>query len=135
MIRFSPSLQIGQAAPSFSLPDSKGKIQCLEDFSGKWLVLFFYPADFTSGCTVESCLFRDRYQEFRDLGAELVGVSGDPGKVHEAFIYEYQLPYTLLSDSRGLMRRAYTVPQIFGRLSGHVIRSLEFLKHASQLKA
>lgn len=155
MIRFFPSLKAGQKAPDFSRPDGKGKLWQLSDFEGKWLVLFFYPADFTSGCSAESCSFRDRYQDFEDAGAEVVGISGDSQASHQAFAAEHRLPYLLLSDEDASMRRAYTVPHIFGRLSGrttfvigpdglirdvfngredalaHVTRSLEFIRHGN----
>jgi peroxiredoxin Q/BCP len=118
MIVLSPSLKPGQAAPDFCLNDAAGRQLCLGDFKGKWLVLFFYPADFTPGCTAESCAFRDQYQAFKELGAEIAGVSGDAQPTHLAFSGQFKLPYPLLSDPHGVMRRSYTVPHVFGRLSG-----------------
>lgn len=155
MIRFSPALHVGQAAPNFSSVDATGKTYTLADFARTWVVLFFYPTDFTPGCTIESCQFRDKYPDFREAGAQLVGVSGDSVKLHRDFAAQYQLPYILLSDPDASMRRAYTVPHILGRLSGrtsfvidpkgliryvfdsrgqfreHVTRTLEFLKQVS----
>ena len=109
MMRFSVSLKAGDAAPWFS---------GLDPFKGRWLVLFFYPADFTSGCTAESCSFRDLYQDFKGAGAEVVGVSGDSQESHAAFIAEHRLPYSLLSDGNRALRKAFGVPHILGRLSG-----------------
>lgn len=118
MIRLKPSLKAGQKAPDFSLPDAQGKVHRLAEFAGRWLVVFFYPADFTSGCTTESCAFRDQYQAFKEAGAEVLGVSGDSSERHAAFAAEYRLPYALLSDPGAVMRHAYTVPHVFGRMSG-----------------
>jgi len=118
VIRLWPSLKVGEPAPGFSLPDGAGKLRSLEEFAGRWLVIFFYPADFTSGCTVESCAFRDEYGEFKDMGAEVLGVSGDSSSSHLAFAAKHGLQFPLLSDSKAEMRRAYTVPHIFGRMSG-----------------
>ena len=100
------------------MPDADGKLHSLADFKGRWLVLFFYPGDFTPGCTVESCAFRDAYDAFKDLGAEVVGISGDSRATHAAFAAEHQLPYLLLSDPGRIAARAYGVPHILGRLSG-----------------
>jgi peroxiredoxin Q/BCP len=118
MIRLRPSLRPGDRAPGFSLPDAQGKAWSLEDFKGSWLVIFFYPADFTDGCTAESCAFRDAYVDFKAEGAALLGVSGDSRESHGAFGAMHGLPYTLLSDRDAYMRRAYTVPHVLGRLSG-----------------
>jgi peroxiredoxin Q/BCP len=154
MIRLSPSLKPGDPAPDFRLQDGQGKWWSLKDFAGRFLVLYFYPADFTSGCTAESCGFRDGYADFKGAGAEVAGVSGDSPARHAAFKDELGLPFPLLSDPDRAARRAYTVPQVLGRMSGrttfvigpdgviryvfdsrsdapgHVTRALEFLRHA-----
>jgi peroxiredoxin Q/BCP len=155
MIRFSTSLRAGDKAPDFALPDATGKIWKLADFAGKWLLLYFYPADFTAGCTAESCAFRDQYQDFKDAGAEIVGVSRDDAATHGAFAAEHRLPFILLSDTDAKARSAYAIPHILGRLGGrcsfvvdpvgmiryvfdsrerhldHVTKTLEFLRHAA----
>jgi peroxiredoxin Q/BCP len=108
VIRFKTHLKAGDLAPAIAGLD----------FKGHSTVLFFYPADFTPGCTLESCLFRDRAQDFKALGAELIGVSGDTEGIHAAFALEYRLPQRLLSDPKRRIRGAYGVPHVFGRLSG-----------------
>ena len=114
-------IQVGDKAPSFSLPDSAGKIVTLEDLLGKSnLVLYFYVKDFTSGCTRESCSFRDSYQAFKGLGAEVIGVSSDSESSHDAFAKEHRLPFTLLSDKNGNARKAFGIKKTLGLLPGRV---------------
>jgi peroxiredoxin Q/BCP len=91
-------LKIGEKAPQFELKDSFGKIISLKDFSGKKIVLYFYPKDNTSGCTREACDFRDSFPEFNKLNAVVLGVSADSEKSHQGFSAKYKLPFTLLSD-------------------------------------
>ena len=90
--------RVGQAAPDFSLPDQNGKLHKLTDYSGKWLVLYFYPKDDTPGCTEEACAFRDDLQQLTALGAEVVGVSLDDSSSHAIFAKKYHLPFPLLAD-------------------------------------
>ena len=85
-------------APSFSLPDQDGNWHSLSDYIGKWLVLYFYPKDDTSGCTKEACNFRDNYKEFEEKGVEVVGISKDGITSHQKFASKYDLNFTLLSD-------------------------------------
>jgi peroxiredoxin Q/BCP len=86
-------------APDFHLNDQDGTPHSLSDYAGKWLVLYFYPKDGTSGCTTEACAFRDARDLIADLGkAEVVGVSKDTGKSHKKFADEHKLSFTLLSD-------------------------------------
>ena len=82
--------EVGAKAPDFSLPDGSGKTLSLKDFRGKRLVIYFYPKDDTSGCTQESCDFRDNMARVRKLGAEVVGVSADPVKSHAKFAVKYR---------------------------------------------
>jgi len=89
----------GQAAPDFSLPDQDGVTHSLKEFSGKWLVLYFYPKDDTPGCTKEACSFRDDLHKLTALGAQVVGVSVDDSKSHAEFAKKYHLPFPLLADS------------------------------------
>ncbi len=86
----------GQKAPDFKLKDHEGKDVKLSDFRGKKVVLYFYPKDFTSGCTKESCDFRDQYSEFKDT--VIFGVSADSVDSHEGFRHKYNMPFQLLSD-------------------------------------
>lgn len=84
-------------APHFSLPDQDGKIHSLDDYAGKWLVLYFYPKDDTPGCTTEACSFRDGREDLAEL-AEVVGVSKDSVRSHKKFSEKYNLNFTLLAD-------------------------------------
>jgi peroxiredoxin Q/BCP len=112
-------VQIGERAPDFELPDGGGKTVRLSEFQGKKnVVLFFYPKDDSPGCTVEACTFRDRYQDFADAGAELIGISSDSVESHAHFAGKHQLPMTLLSDSRGEVRKRYGIKATLGLLPG-----------------
>ncbi len=93
-----PDEMEGKPAPDFSLPDSEGTVRSLGDFAGRWLVLYFYPRDNTSGCTREAVGFTEKLNEFKQLGAEVVGVSKDSTKSHVRFIEKHSLGIILLSD-------------------------------------
>ena len=105
---------VGAAAPAFELADQTGETRRLEDFSGKWLVLYFYPKDNTPGCTTQACDFRDNIFAFRRLGAEIVGISLDDIDSHKQFAEEHGLPFTLLADEGGAVAREYGVLRSFG---------------------
>ncbi len=92
-------LTIGDAAPPFRLQDQKGNWHSLDQYNGKWVVLYFYPKDDTPGCTKEACAFRDNIYAFEDIGAIILGVSLDDVASHEAFAEKYSLPFSLLSDA------------------------------------
>jgi peroxiredoxin Q/BCP len=83
-------------------------------------VLYFYPKDDTPGCTVESCSFRDSYEAFKDIGAEVIGISSDSPESHQKFAQKHNLPFTLLSDSDSAVRKVYGVPATLGLLPGRV---------------
>lgn len=100
-------IQEGQPAPQFRLEGSDGKEHSLADYTGKTLVLFFYPKDNTPGCTSEAVGFRDLHAQFQLLGAEPVGVSRDSLKSHARFATTYSLPFTLLSDPEATVLAAY----------------------------
>ena len=104
----------GEPAPGFELPDQKGELRRLGDYSGKWLVLYFYPKDDTPGCTTQACEFRDNIFAFRRLGAEIVGISLDDVESHMAFADKHSLPFTLLADEGGVVAREYGVLRNFG---------------------
>ena len=97
----------GSAAPDFSLLDQSGKTHSLNDFNGRWLVLYFYPKDDTPGCTLEACRFRDDIGVLGNLNASIVGVSTDDAQSHADFAKKYQLPFPLLSDPDGQTAEAY----------------------------
>jgi peroxiredoxin Q/BCP len=110
----------GERAPGFALPDAEGKPVRLADFSGRPVVLYFYPKDDTPGCTKEACTFRDQYEDFQDAGAAVIGVSSDSSESHRKFAAKHRLPFTLLSDANGKVRKAYGVPATLGLLPGRV---------------
>jgi peroxiredoxin Q/BCP len=112
---------VGSKAPDFSLPSQSGAIVSLRDFLGKKpVVLFFYPKDDTPGCTKEACAFRDDYEQFGKLDAEVIGISSDSVESHRSFASKHDLPFTLLSDEGGKVRRLYRVPNTFGLFPGRV---------------
>ena len=113
--------QVGDKAPDFTLPAQSGEPVRLPDRLGeRVIVLYFYPRDDTRGCTAEACAFRDSYEVFADAGAEVIGVSWDSVGRHAAFAGEHQLPFTLLSDQGGQVRKRYGVPAVLGLLPGRV---------------
>ena len=107
-------IKVGDEAPDFTLPDQDGKLLTLSSLRGKVVVLYFYPKDFTSGCTKEACHFRDAYEDFTDAGAEVIGVSADSQESHRRFRDAYLLPFSLLSDEKGEVKKLYGV-------SGHLL--------------
>jgi thioredoxin-dependent peroxiredoxin len=114
-------VEVGSPAPEFRLQRSDGKFVTLEEFSGKKnLVVYFYPKDFSRGCTAEACGFRDSYEEFKNLGAEVIGISGDSQQSHDGFARDHRLPFILLTDADGAVRRAYGVKKSLGLLPGRV---------------
>ena len=94
-------------APSFSLQDDQGVTHSLSDYSGRWLVVYFYPKDDTPGCTVEACSLRDARDEITLLGADIVGISQDDASAHEKFKAKHTLNFTLLSDPAKQTIEAY----------------------------
>jgi peroxiredoxin Q/BCP len=114
-------LQVGQKAPDFTLKTTAGELFKLSDLQGRHVVLYFYPKDDTPGCTAQACSFRDEYQDFQDLGAEVVGISSDSEKSHQKFTQKHQLPFQLLADEGGKVRKLYKVPRaLLGLLPGRV---------------
>jgi len=115
------SIQVGDKVPVFKAKKQDGGTFEMKDYLGKPLVIYFYPKDFTPGCTTQACSFRDFYQDFQDLGAEVIGISGDTAASHEAFQSKYKLPFVLLSDYDRKIRKAFGVPtSLFGLLPGRV---------------
>ena len=114
-------LKVGDMAPDFSLPSNKGTDVTLSSFKGnKNIVLFFYPKDGSLGCTQQACSFRDSYEVFKELGAEIGGVSGDDVKSHEKFAVENLLEYILLSDKGDTVRKLYGASGALGLMPGRV---------------
>ncbi len=116
----------GNKAPVFSLPDGDENKVSLKDFSGKNLVLYFYPKDMTSGCTQEACDFRDAQPEFNKLNAEVIGISKDPVKQHRKFADKYELPFKLLSDENSNVCEKYGVWQeksMYGKKYMGIVRT------------
>jgi peroxiredoxin Q/BCP len=97
----------GQRAPAFNLPDQNGKLHRLEDYSGKWVVLYFYPKNDTPGCTKEACSFRDDLFQLEKLGAKVIGASVDDTESHAEFAKKYHLPFPLLADHEGKLAERY----------------------------
>ncbi len=115
------AVNVGDAAPEFDLSDSSGKRVRLSDFRGKKsVVLYFYPKDDTPGCTKEACSFRDQYEALKDAGAEVIGVSSDSEASHQKFATKHKLPFTLVADAGGAVRKRYGVRATLGILPGRV---------------
>ena len=115
------ALAIGAQAPDFSAETHDGvAFQLSELLKHSAVVLFFYPRDFTPGCTAEACAFRDDYASFVEAGATVVGVSADSGESHRRFAQHHNLPFALISDADGALRRAYGVDKVWGVLPGRV---------------
>ena len=131
-------LNIGDKAPDFSLPDENGKTVSLNDYAGKWLVVYFYPKDDTPGCTKEACDFTNNRSEFAGLNAEVVGISRDNGEKHQEFILKYNLGVTLLSDPDHIVHEAYGgwgTKINYGKEIVGVIRSTYIVSPAGEIAA
>jgi peroxiredoxin Q/BCP len=105
----------GDPAPEFELSDQNGQLHSLEDYRDQWVVLYFYPKDETPGCTTQACEFRDNIFAYRDLNAQILGVSLDDAESHKAFAQNHGLPFPLLADVDGTAATAYGVKtRMFG---------------------
>ena len=146
------------SAPDFNLSDESGKMHSLADYSGKWIVLYFYPKDDTPGCTVEACSLRDARDDIAALDAEVIGISADEASMHEKFKAKHSLNFTLLADpdkqainayeawgkkmfgKEGILRRTFiidpkgVVVKVYGRVTplGHGEQVVTELKHLQQ---
>ena len=115
------SIQIGDKLPHFTAVKQDGTAFDSNSIQNKPVVIYFYPKDNTPGCTTQACSFRDAYQDFQDLGAELIGVSGDSVSSHQNFQQKHKLPFILLSDSDRKLRKLFGVPTaLFGLIPGRV---------------
>lgn len=99
--------QVGQPAPALNVKDQNGVLQSLENYQGKWLVVYFYPKDETPGCTSEACAYRDDIHKIQQLGAAVVGVSIDDASSHAEFAEHHHLPFPLLADEDGALANRY----------------------------
>ena len=146
------AFKVGDKLPNFTAKDSNGTIFNSQDFIEKQpLVIYFYPKDDTPGCTIQACSFRDHYQEFKDLGAEVIGISSDSVQSHIRFKSKFNLPFILLSDHDKKLRKLFgvandflilpgretfvvdtngTIQMIFNSMSAkiHITKALEILK-------
>jgi peroxiredoxin Q/BCP len=115
------SIQIGDSLPNFTAFKQDGTNFTSQHIQNKPVVIYFYPKDNTPGCTSQACSFRDAYQDFQDLGAEVIGVSGDSVRSHQGFQQKYKLPFVLLSDENRKLRKLFGVPTaLFGLIPGRV---------------
>lgn len=113
-------LKQGDMLPSITLKDKDGNDFKLDKFKGSNpVVIYFYPRNFTPGCTTEACDFRDQYQDFKDLGAEVIAISSDSAESHSKFSEQYNLPFIFLSDENKVARKAFGVKSsLFGLVPG-----------------
>ena len=125
------TLKIGDQIPAFSLKDQNGNIRSSNKLN-KSLVLFFYPKDDTPGCTIEACGFRDKYDLFKILGAEVWGINNGSTQSHLDFANKNKLQYPLLCDKKNILRRKFGVPKTLGFIEGritYIINSEGIIKH------
>lgn len=119
-------LEVGTKAPDFTLPDQNGETHSLSNYKGRKVILYFYPRDNTPGCTKQACGFGERYPQFQEKGAVILGVSKDSVASHKKFEEKYALPFTLLSDTDLEVIKAYDVwkeKKNYGKVSMGVVRT------------
>ena len=119
-------LEVGTKAPDFTLSDQNGNMHSLSEYRGKKVILYFYPKDNTAGCTKQACGFAERYPQFTEKGAVVLGVSKDSVASHKKFEEKYGLPFTILSDPELVAIQAYDVWQEkknYGKTYMGVVRS------------
>ncbi len=131
-------LNIGTAAPEFTLPDQNGVLRSLADYSGRRVILYFYSKDMTSGCTKQACGFAELYPQFQEKGAAVIGVSRDSAASHKKFEEKYGLPFILLSDPELKVIRAYDVwkeKMNYGKPAMGVVRTTYLIENGIITKA
>lgn len=135
------AIKVGDAVPDFSLSSQLGKNISPKDYRGqKALVIYFYPKDETPGCTKQACSFRDHYEDFRNEGVEILGISSDSVSSHQNFATHHKLPFPILADAGGKIRKLFGVPKTMGLLPGRVTYVVDkngIVRHifSSQLQA
>lgn len=130
-------LKVGDKAPDFNLVADNGEKLSLKDYKGKKVVLYFYPKDMTSGCTIEACDFRDNIKNIDKKNAVVIGVSPDNTKSHLKFKDKYELPFTLLSDESKKMLEDYGVWQeksMYGRKYMGVVRTTFIINEKGKIE-
>lgn len=114
-------IRVGERAPDFTLPAQDGRQVSLSDYRGRAsVVIYFYPKDFTAGCTAETMYFAEMYGKIREMGAEVLGISSDTQESHSGFAEKCGVGFTLLSDRGGNVRRLYGVKKTLGVMPGRV---------------
>lgn len=132
------TLQIGDAAPDFTLPATGKKNVSLQDYAGQQLVLYFYPKDDTPGCTQEACDFRDNIKQLEKLGVAVIGISKDSMKSHEKFAEKFQLNFPLASDEDAAVAQAYGIwgeKKFMGRTYMGMERATFLIDESGKIKA
>jgi peroxiredoxin Q/BCP len=116
--RLRPGIQAGAHPPDFERLDEEGRAHRLSDYRGRWLLLFFYPQDNSPGCIREACRFNDDFEAFQELGADILGCSGQDAASHRVFRQACRLRYRLLSDPGRVLREAWQVPHFLRLIDG-----------------
>lgn len=131
------TLEAGKRAPAFTLMDSDGNKVALSDFTGRNVIIYFYPKDDTPGCTKEACAFRDLWKEIQKHNAVILGISPDGEASHRKFKKKYKLPFTLLIDeNKKVMTRygAFGEKVMYGKKTTGVIRSSVWIAPDGKVK-
>ena len=129
-------LEVGTKAPDFTLPDQNGNMHSLSEYRGKKVILYFYPKDNTAGCTKQACGFAERYPQFTEKGAVVLGVSKDSVASHKKFEEKYGLPFTLLADPELVAIQAYDVWQEkknYGKTYMGVVRTTYLIDESGKI--
>ena len=129
-------LEVGKKAPDFTLPDQNGDLHSLSEYKGKKVILYFYPKDNTPGCTKQACGFAERYPQFIEKGAVVLGISKDSVASHKKFEEKYGLPFTLLSDPERKVIQAYDVwkeKMNYGKVSMGVVRTTYLIDESGKI--
>lgn len=131
-------LKKGQSAPDFSSNDQEGNPVSIRQFKGKKIILYFYPKDDTPGCTSEACNLRDNYQELRDMGFVVIGISPDSEKSHQKFSSKYSLPFHLVPDPEKTIIKSYGAwgeKKMYGKAYEGVLRTTYVISEKGLIEA